>query len=66
MLPQQCRDGRGEAFQSETDSDVPGMSLPDRQGIGGTPQSAVGAERLLRATHTWVGDHQQGETWAWC
>lgn len=45
------------------DSDVPGMSLPDRQGIGRTPQSTVGAERLLRAIHTWVGDHQQGETW---
>lgn len=65
MLPKQCRNGRGEAFQSKMDSDVPGMPLPDRQRIGGTPQSTVGAECLLRATHTWAGDHQQGEPWAW-
>lgn len=55
MLPEQCRNGHGQAFQSKWRTNIPGTRLPERQGRGGTPQSTVGAERLLRARHTWVG-----------
>lgn len=63
-LSKQCGNGWGQAFPSKMENGHP-WNTHELQQRGGAPQCRVGAEQLLGARHTWVGDRQQEDSWDW-